>query len=268
MGAAELHVATVSGRSTIVNVWARNPMSLLTPRSRGESVWAYSSSYGGGMVAGDETRLDVRIDAGARCFLSTQAATKIYRNPGRRPCSHRMAATVEPAALFVFAPDPVQCFADSIYEQDQVFHLAPDSSLVLVDWISAGRIARGERWLFERYHSRNEIRRGDRPIFFDSLLLENDGDLGNRFRTGRFNCLATIVVVGKSLGEFASQILGRCAALPIEPDANVIIAASPLQEGAVLRFAGISVEAVARAIHQNLDFCATLLSDDPWSRKW
>jgi len=243
-------------------------MSLLAPRARGESVWAYTSSFGGGMVAGDQTRLEVKIDAGARCFVSTQAATKIYRNPARRPCSHRMRAVLESEALLAYAPDPVQCFAESDYEQEQVFELARGANLILVDWISAGRIARGERWAFRRYRSRNEIRRDGRVLFLDSVLLENDGALNNRFRTGRFNCLGMVLILGPKLQTFAEQILQRFDSMPVEPAADLPSTASPIKEGVFLRFAGLSVEAVGRAVHQNLAFLPSLLADDPWGRKW
>src|SRR5687767_5260642 len=122
-GDAKLHVATIAGRSAVVGSQARSPMRLLTPRARGETVWAYTSNFGGGMVAGDETRLELRIAAGARCFLSTQASTKVYRNPAQLPCSHELGARVCEDALLILAPDPVQCFAESSYEQRQHFTL-------------------------------------------------------------------------------------------------------------------------------------------------
>jgi len=52
---AQLTVESVSGQSAVTSVFAQNPLKLLTPRSRGQSVWAYTSSFGGGFVAGDET---------------------------------------------------------------------------------------------------------------------------------------------------------------------------------------------------------------------
>ena len=58
------------------------------------------------------------------------------------------------------------------------------------------------------------------------------------------------------------------AAEPIEPQSSLVFAASPLHEGALLRFAGTSVEEVGRAIHQRLGFVSDLLKDDPFSRKW
>jgi urease accessory protein len=268
-GQAALTVSMVHGLSTATTAWARTPMKLLTPRSRGDSVWAYTSSFGGGMVAGDRTELDVTVDAGARCFLGTQASTKIYRNPARLPCSYRLTSQVGDDAILILAPDPVQCFTDSNYEQRQHFTLANDANLVLVDWMSAGRTARGERWNFQRYLSRNEIERDGKKLLIDALLLNaDDGALGSKFRGGRFNCLATLALIGPQLAEHARALIDWCAAQPIEPQAGLVLAASPLHEGALLRLAGTSVEEVGRAIHQRLGFVSALLQDDPFSRKW
>ena len=60
-GRATLEVEMVFGESTVVSSFATNPMKLLTPRSRGKSVWAYTSSFGGGLVAGDQTKLEMKF---------------------------------------------------------------------------------------------------------------------------------------------------------------------------------------------------------------
>jgi urease accessory protein len=268
-GAAALHVAKVRDRSTVISSWARSPLSILTPRVRGESVWAYTSSFGGGMVAGDETFLEVKVDAEARCFLSTQASTKIYRNPELRACSHRLTATLASGAVLIAVPDPVQCFAESSYQQTQIFRLADSSSLLLVDWVSSGRSARGERWVFRQYGSKNVIYRDGRLVLLDSLLLEHDsGSLENRFRTGRFNCLATAVLIGPALATFAEQTMASIGQLPVTRGADLLLSASPLENGTIVRLAGESVELVGRAIHRLTAFVPELLDGDPWARKW
>jgi len=269
LGDAALAVSLVHGLSAATTAWARSPMKLLTPRSRGESVWAYTSSFGGGMVAGDRTRLQVTVDPGACCFLGTQASTKIYRNPAHLPCSHELAAKIGDDALLILAPDSVQCFADSSYEQRQHFTLGASANLLFVDWMSAGRTARGERWEFRRYLSRNEAERGGRKLFIDALRLDSaDGALDARFRSGRFNCFATVAMFGPRLASFAKEILDWCSAQPITSGASLVFAASPIQEGALLRFAGTSAEEVGRAIHERVGFVRQLLDDDPWARKW
>ena len=269
LGQAALAVSLVHGLSATTSVWAKSPLKLLTPRARGESVWAYTSSFGGGMVAGDRTHLEVTVDAGARCFLGTQASTKVYRNPSQLPCSHELVAHVADDALLVLAPDPVQCFAQSRYEQRQQFHLSTSANLVLVDWMSGGRTARGERWSFQRYFSRNVMERSGQPILIDALELDEvDGSLDGTFRGGRFNCFATVAVIGPKLEEFSKQILEWSAAQPVTPRADLVFAASPLGEGVIFRCAGVAVEQVGRMIYERLSFVAQLLQDDPWARKW
>jgi urease accessory protein len=125
------------------------------------------------------------------------------------------------------------------------------------------------------------IREGT-PLFLDSILLDPaHGDL--RARMGRFDAFATVVVVGPQ----AAPI--REAALAEEPPvmdrsaprrpAPLVIAASPLgQDGAVVRIAGISAEAVTTAVRKGLQgigasippggWLGALLGDDPFARKW
>jgi urease accessory protein len=268
-GRAGLRVSMVAGESAVTECWANSPLKLLAPRSRGHSVWAYISSFGGGLVAGDETSLTLDIEAKATCFLSTQASTKVYRNPRLLPCQHKLRADVGAGALLVLAPDPVQCFAQAIYEQKQEFHLAADAGFVLVDWLNSGRAARGERWEFTRYQSRNEVFQAGKRVMLDSLRLAAEEGTEELLRQmGRFHCLATVAVVGPKLQPFAQQLLAEIAELPVPKRSDFAISASPLADGVLLRMAGVSTEQVGREIGRRLAFVSPLLQDDPWARKW
>ncbi len=268
-GAGHIGIEMVSGQSAATSVWASSPLKILVPHPRGPSVWAYLSSFGGGLVAGDQTNLTVQLGPRTRCFLSTQASTKVYRNPAGLPCGHQLKANLDHDSLLVLAPDPVQAFAGSGYAQRHEFHLAPGSGLVLVDWLSSGRTECGERWAFDSFRSRNDVFVGGERLLLDSLFL--DGAQGKRqsaHRLGRFNCLALVLVVGKSLAHAAQTILAEIAKLPVTRRGSLVMSASPVRDGALLRIAGESVEEVGRAIHQRLGFVSDLLQDDPWARKW
>jgi urease accessory protein len=264
-----LEIDVVSGQSAVVSTWASNPLKLLIPRSRGPSVWAYLSSFGGGFVAGDETSLDLRLGVGARAMVTTQASTKIYRNPNFLPCGHRLKANLADGSLLVLAPEPIQAFAGSSYTQRQEFHLQQGAGLVLVDWFCSGRAACGERWAFTRLQSGNELFVGGERMLVDSLLLDpSDGPLAGPHRLGRFNCLAVIVVIGIGLSEKTARLLADVSAEPVTRNASLIVTASPIHDGALLRLAGERVEDVGREIHQRLGFISGFLEDEPWTRKW
>lgn len=260
-----MEVTTVCGQSAAVSSFASSPMKLLTPVARGKSVWAYTSSFGGGLVAGDQTQLSVKVSDGARCFLGTQSSTKVYRNPAALPCEHTTHATAGENAVLVFAPEPVQAFADSHYTQRQEFHLATSAGLVLLDWFSSGRAARGERWAFKHFESRNDLFIGGERALVDPILL-NSEELAARM--GRFNCLATLLLIGPPLKAASDVLLQQIAARPVEKRAALTASASPVRGGVLLRVAGEEVEAVRRELGGHLTFLRDILGDDPWARKW
>jgi urease accessory protein len=266
---AVLEVESVLGESAITSAFATSPLKLLTPRSRGRSVWSYLSSFGGGYVAGDQTQLNLTLGPNTRCFFGTQASTKIYRNPGLRTCGHVTQATVGENSALVFAPDPVQAYAGSSYVQRQEFRLATGAGLALVDWLSSGRVARGERWAFNRFSSRNDVFLNGERVFVDALSLGASADLtASAHRVGRFNCLGLLLLLGEPMKAAAASLLAEMAARPVVQRGSLVCSASPVADGAILRVAGEHVEAVGRELHRHLIFARELLGDDPWARKW
>jgi len=270
LGHGRLEVANVCGQSAATVVESRSPLKILVPRPRGESVWSYLGSFGGGLLPGDE--IDVRVSVGenARCFLGTQSSTKIFRGGARGAVKNRLNADVGSNALFVYAPDVAQGFADSRFQQRQNFELKDESAnLVFLDWYSSGRQARDERWAFSEYSSRTEIRVAGRIILLDSVRLNADDDLLSLpDRMGRANCVATVVLVGAELKTRATELIRKVAESEVSKRMEVVIVASAIEGGAVVRFAGISVEKVAREIFSRLNFFSELLGDNPFERKW
>ncbi|MFO1497362.1 MAG: urease accessory protein UreD [Verrucomicrobiota bacterium] len=206
--------------------------------------------------------------AGARRFISTQAVTA-YRNPGLRPCGHAGLAQVDEDGVLVFAPDPVQAFASAAFTQFQEWHLHPGAGLVLLDWFCSGRAARGERWAFARFQTRNDVFVGDELIFRDALALESSAHSSVAWhRDGRFDVFALLLLIGTPLQSFAGPLLAEVNARPIERAGPVVVGASRLRDGAVLRIAGATVEAVAKEWERHLRPLRAIPGDDPWRRKW
>jgi urease accessory protein len=163
----------------------------------------------------------------------------------------------------------VQAFANSTYTQRQEFQLGSGAGLVLVDWFTAGRTARGERWGFRLFDSRNEVFINRCRVFLDSVALDSsEADLKTAHRMARFNCMATLLLVGTPLLVAREALLKNIAELPVEKKSSLVCSASPVREGALLRIAGEDVEQTGHELHRQLAFVSGILGDDPWARKW
>jgi urease accessory protein UreH len=107
------------------------------------------------------------------------------------------------------------------------------------------------------------------PLAIDALRLEPASDtVSAPFRAGRFNCLATVMVVGAPFARATAELLERIAERPVERAASMRLTASAIRGGLVLRLAGAGMEDVGREIHHRLRFVTGWLQDDPWARKW
>lgn len=266
-GHARLCAALVQGESAVTSACSTNPVRLLTPKARGRSVWGCLTSFGGGLLCGDTTSLDVEVGAGARCLLTTQSSTKVYRSNGNGGSRHTSRIRVGDGGLFCLLPDPIQPFADAEYSQRQHLQLSPTASAVLVDSVASGRAACGEHWAFSRFHSRMEVWVGERCVAVDALRLDReDGPLDAPHRCGRFEVLAALLVVGPHVHGIAEAIL-ETAQKPVRRDDAILAAASPVVGGAFVRLACPSPEFLARTLRHTLTGIAGLLGEDPWTRR-
>lgn len=267
--AARLDIVRQGRRSVVSRAFARSPLRLLMPSNHGDAAWVFTSTYGGGLVGGDAVRLIADVAGGATLLLQTQASTKVYRSP--RGASSQFAARVGAGGRLLVLPDPTVCFEGAAFEQSQLLDLDIGATLVLTDWMTAGRRASGERWAFDRYVSRVTVRSDGQTVLDDALRLSSgEGPLAARM--GRFECVCAIVLVGPDVREHATAAAAQIARLDLRARASLLTSAAPLgrdrDAGCVIRMAGASVEAVAGAVRNYLSFVPGLLGDDPWARKW
>lgn len=266
-GSGRLHIGLVDGASAALAIEAHAPLKLLVPSPRGPVAWAYAATFGGGLVAGDRIGLEVAVDAGATAALGTQSSTKIYRAGRDADAVQELTARVSAGATLALVPDPVACFADSRYVQRQDITLAGDASLLLIDSVTGGRAARGERWACRRYASRNRIHRGGALLLNDAMRLDaaEGRPLSGRF--GRFQACGSVVLLGPRFAAAASDLLATLALAPVERGATLLAAASPLADGALVRLAATTTDLLERWLRQHLAPTIAGLGGDHWTRR-
>ncbi|CAL5412834.1 unnamed protein product [Camellia sinensis] len=242
METGKVAVERAGGKSTVTRCFSKYPLKFIIPRKVGSSqtdaVWIYSLTYGGGIVSvcidgslsgpsescnyhrggggmerrwpsmqGDSISCDLTIGDGCTTVLTTQASTKVYKSVQSKCSEQVLEARIGSNALLVVIPDPVTCFSTAKYSQKQVFKVASDSSLLVVDWITSGRHESGEKWDFELYKSTNQIfLEGDQPLFLDSILLEQGSitTIGERMQD--YQVLAMVILLGPKLQHVQNQV--------------------------------------------------------------
>lgn len=122
----------------------------------------------GGILGGDCLEMEVVLASGASATVITQAANKAYRGVG---ASQRTVLRVESGAFLEYLPHHLIPYSDSAYHQETTFNLAPGATLISWDAYSAGRVARGERFAFERLSGRLQVRCDSIPEVIDGFDL-------------------------------------------------------------------------------------------------
>lgn len=223
-GAGEIVLALLPpGKQVLETFTYQYPLKLIAPdphdsQEEKHVTVVFLLTYGGGLVGGDQINLKVELHGDTRLVLVTQGSTKIFKSPDRLVVSRQtLNVKVGPQAALCYLPDPTQPFAESVYEQKQTFYVEPDasSSLLVLDWVSEGRRARGESWTLWSWKGRNEVREFDprskgRLLLRDSVILHDDGLGGTGLvdKSNNLGIFGTLIVYGpvfRSLGQSLVQ---------------------------------------------------------------
>jgi urease accessory protein len=263
-GTGRLEFTRVGARTVLTRAFASSPLKVLHPSQVNRSASVSLATYGGGLVGGDHIDLSIAVGPAATAVVGTQASTKVYRSP--LGASQQVYAEVAADAILALLPDPVVCFAGATYRQEQRIRLDRGANLVLVDRLTAGRIEYGERWRFDEYVSRIFVWHTDRLVLHDALrLTRHEHDVARRL--GRFNCVGVVVLMGPVLREIAARLVSESDAMRVERRSHFLFSAAPLgDEGALVRMASQSVEALDVALRSHLEMLTTLVGN-PWMGK-
>jgi urease accessory protein len=176
-GALCLSLAPDRGRTVIVDQYWRIPLQVLPPsyQDADDEAYVYLLNPTGGVVQGDRLRTDVTLMPGARSVMTTQSASKIYRMDDSY-AEELNRYTLHGDAVLECVPDQTIPFAGSRFHRATRVDLDPASTLILTDLLAAGRVARGERFAFERLFVEVDVRIADERLMLDRLnLAPGDG---------------------------------------------------------------------------------------------
>jgi urease accessory protein len=194
----------------------------------------------GGLVGGDELRLDLRVGAGARALVTTPAAGKAYRTLG--PIARQaQALAVEEGATLEWLPQEMIVYDGAGVELATEVDLAPGARFFGAETICFGLPARGAP--FQRGSCRQAlaVRRAGAPLLIERARFEGSGEAqAAPWGLGGATVLTTITASPAPGGALAERLQEASRGLPGGDRAGV----SVLGDGELLvvRHLGTSAE--------------------------
>ncbi|KAJ2851446.1 hypothetical protein IWW36_001085 [Coemansia brasiliensis] len=242
---------------------------------------AFILSYGGGIVHGDRILVHASVHPGCALLLLTQGSTKVFRQRnstskpslGNDQTFQTMHLHVANNSLLCVLPDPVTCFKGARYNQRQAVTIQKGGSLILLDWMTSGRMSRGERWEFEKYFSVNVVRLEDGELAIrDALLLEQE-QLAEKLVD--VDAFAYLIILGPAVEFIASSLLEKHQDERIRPARSTSIqplvkwSISPIShkqiQGVTVRAACKRTDELKLWIKSHLEPLQHIIGDSAWS---
>lgn len=155
----------------------------------------------GGVAVGDELNFAFHLAAGARCLLTTPAATKFYRVTGGS-AAQRAVIDIADGAVCEYFPQETILFNGASASIDTRVSIKGNATYIGWDLICLGRPAAGERFDSGHLSQRVELTRDGKKVWFERFHL-----------TG------------------GSPLLDASFAFAGQPVFGTMICAGPLQEG-------------------------------------
>lgn len=176
-GMLALDFAPVAGQTRLVASSHRMPMQVQRAQYRDSACPDMATvpllMIGGGVLQGDRIRQSVRLAPGARVCLTTPAATKIYRME-RGYAAQEMTLSVADGATLEYLPAPIIVQHGARYAQRTTIIAAPTATVLCGEILIPGRIAMGERGVYDVLALITERRDGEdgQVRWRDALVIE------------------------------------------------------------------------------------------------
>ena len=168
-----LKAAACQGKTILEDVSFTAPYKIMKPFQKPDGgIQVMPLCASAGIMRGDVQQFDYEVCEGADLELLSQSFEKIHKMDGGS-ATRDIQVRVEKNARLSYFPQPVIPFAGSAFDSTMEIRLEDESSqLFLMDILSCGRAASGERFGYRRFSSKVMIWRGEELIYRDNCRYE------------------------------------------------------------------------------------------------
>jgi urease accessory protein len=150
----------------------------------------------GGILSGDSLHLSIEARPNTRVQVTSVGATRIYRHrPDRTVAGLSTSIRIDDGATLEYLPDVTIPFSGSRFGQTTTVWLGRDAGFIGWETIAAGRIASGDEFGFDSFHSEYRVCSDTRPLALERYFLAPSArDPRSVARWGRFRYSATLYI--------------------------------------------------------------------------
>ncbi|MBP1962563.1 urease accessory protein UreD [Paenibacillus aceris] len=171
-----------SGITQLVHKYHASPLKIaktfryenetFTGAQPADQLGVYMMDCSPGLMSGDHYEINVRLEEGARVFLTNQSFTKVHPSLADQGSSQRQSLHVERDALLEYIPEPLMLYKDARLFSETEVHLAPGAACIYSEVLCPGRTQRGEVFQYSRYTNRMQVWYGTELIYYQNQRIE------------------------------------------------------------------------------------------------
>ena len=196
-GRLQLEAARLGERTVLTGVCRTVPFHPGPVHYRHERAEVIVQDVGPGIFPGDRLDIDVTVNEGAALTVSGQSATKIYASTRGVSSEVTTVLRVGRGATLWWLPGDIIPFRDAIYTSRTKVVLDDGARFALLEIVTPGRLAMGEREAYQRLDLRLRIDVAGKPVFIERSILDpRERPLSMVGSHGDFACSGLLVAVG------------------------------------------------------------------------
>jgi urease accessory protein len=248
-GVLELRFEAAADGTVLARDYATTPFHVsgtLDHDPHPDATTVFVQSPTGGVAQGDRHDVDIAVGADGVAHVSTQSSTKVQSMHANYAAADR-TLSVAAGGHLDYVPEPTILHENTRYCTETTLEVAEDATAVLADIVVPGRLARDERFEFERYLSRVRAVGPGGLLFEDAThLTPADGDPAAPGALGEFDVHGTLFAVAP--GRDVAALSDALHATVTDCDARAGATELPNDAGVLVRALGQRAETVRAAL--------------------
>ncbi len=166
------HLQILAEKTTLARVEQSAPLKLARAfPQRDGSLNLCIMDASPGLLSGDDYCFDWHFAPDTRAHITTQGFTRVHPSRGQTS-TQNTHLSLEAGARCKYLPLPTIPFAGADFRSETTIELNANSALFWAETLSAGRIARGETWQFERVVSAVTVKRENQIVWCNRNHIE------------------------------------------------------------------------------------------------